>query len=60
MYKRNEKNTEMKLTKEEDNQFKKAKFCSICNKEFNSKEIKVRDHCHRTGKFREHLTKNAT
>ena len=32
--------------------FEKAEECHFCNKEFTKNDIKVRDHCHVTGKFR--------
>jgi len=42
----------LKLTKEEEQQFKDSKKCHICNKKYNKDDIKVRDHCHLTGVFR--------
>ena len=33
-------------------QFKDAKQCHFCNKEFSEDDVKVRDHCHVTGQFR--------
>ena len=33
-------------------EFKRAKECHICFKEFSLKDMKVRDHCHYTGKYR--------
>ncbi len=41
-----------KLNKEDRIKFKEAKKCHFCNKEFREDDIKVRDHCHITGKFR--------
>ena len=32
--------------------FKNAKSCHICNKEYNNEDVPVRDHCHVTGKYR--------
>ena len=40
------------LTNEEKLKFKRAKECHICFKEFSLKDMKVRDHCHYTGKNR--------
>ena len=40
------------LTKKEQTEFEKAKICWICQKRFNEKDKKVRDHDHFTGKFR--------
>ena len=41
-----------KLTKEQNVEFVTAKECHICFKKFSSKDRKVRDHCHHTGKHR--------
>ncbi|XP_057299355.1 uncharacterized protein LOC130629979 [Hydractinia symbiolongicarpus] len=41
------------LTDEERDGFNRARVCHICMEEFDDKDdIKVRDHCHFTGKFR--------
>ena len=40
------------LTKEQWTPYKRASKCHICFKPFNSKDPKVRDHCHYTGKYR--------
>ena len=40
------------LTNEQWKEHKKADKCHICNKPFNDKDPKVRDHCHHTGKYR--------
>ena len=45
-------NAEMKLTDEDQNNFNNATKCYLCNECFTEKNSKVRDHCHRTGKFR--------
>ena len=47
----------LKLTKQEREEFNKAEICHICNEEFykddsTAKMLKVRDHCHFTGKYR--------
>lgn len=40
------------MTKEDEDKFLKANECYICNKKYTDKDIKVRDHCHITGKYR--------
>ncbi|UYV67414.1 hypothetical protein LAZ67_5000503 [Cordylochernes scorpioides] len=40
-----------KLTNEDRQNYKTTKVCHICEKEFKKGDIKVRDHCHLTGKF---------
>ncbi|XP_030745136.1 uncharacterized protein LOC115874172 [Sitophilus oryzae] len=42
----------MDLTSEQRNNFNKATHCHVCEKPFDEKNIKVRDHCHLTGKYR--------
>ena len=42
----------LKMTKNDLDVFEKATECHICNKQYTSKDIRVRDHCHITGKFR--------
>ena len=44
--------TPMQLTPEEEQNFSIATHCHICKKLLQKNEIKVRDHCHLTGKFR--------
>ena len=46
------------MTKEDEKEFNKADECHICNKKYNDDDIKVRDHCHITGKYRAQLIKN--
>ena len=46
------KNQEMEMTREDKNLFFKAKDCCVCGCEFKDNKDKVRDHDHRTGKFR--------
>ena len=41
-----------KRTKEQKIEFISAKECHICFKKFSTKDRKVRDHCHYTGKYR--------
>jgi hypothetical protein len=40
------------LTKEEEESFSKARVCVICEKEFKTGDVKVRDHDHLNGKYR--------
>ena len=40
------------LTKKQWKRYEKASRCHICSKSFNSKDPKVRDHCHYTGRYR--------
>ena len=43
---------DMILTKDDEQNFKKADKCYICNKKYSAKDVHVRDHCHITGKYR--------
>ena len=45
-------NKKVIISKKEQNDFENAKSCHICNKEYNNKDVPVRDHCHVTGKYR--------
>ncbi|XP_036142915.1 uncharacterized protein LOC118645605 [Monomorium pharaonis] len=40
------------LTREEMRSFSDAKFCHICGKIFLATDLRVRDHCHITGRYR--------
>ena len=40
------------MTKDDEEKFQKAEECHICNKKYTNKDIRVRDHCHITGKYR--------
>ena len=43
----------MIISKKEQNDFKIAKSCHICNKKYyNNEDVPLRDHCHVTGKYR--------
>ena len=42
----------LKMTKEDEKKFQKAEECHICDKKYTDKDIRVRDHCHITGKYR--------
>ena len=45
-------NKDLLMTKQNEEDFKKAQECHICNEKYNDKETRVRDHCHITGKYR--------
>ena len=45
-------NKPLRMTKEDEEKFQKANKCHICNKKYTDEDIKVRDHCHITGKYR--------
>ena len=40
------------MRKTDDEDFKQAKECHICEEKYGKKDIRVRDHCHITGKYR--------
>ena len=42
----------MVLTKDDEQNFKNADKCDICSKMYYEKDVRVRDHCHITGKYR--------
>ncbi len=52
LHKRSEEFKKPKLEKDEWYTFQNAKKCHFCKVEFTDEDIKVRDHCHVTGKFR--------
>ena len=45
-------NKPLRMTKEDEEEFQKANECHICNIKYTNEDIKVRDHCHITGKYR--------
>ena len=45
-------NKPLRITKEDEEEFQKANECHICTKKYTNEDIKVRDHCHITGKYR--------
>ena len=45
-------NKPLRMTKDDEKKFQKAEECHICNKKYIDKDIRVRDHCHITGKYR--------
>ena len=40
------------ITKESNEDFKNSTECWICDNDYIYKDVKVRDHCHITGKYR--------
>ena len=45
-------NKPLRMTEVDEKEFKKATTCHICDKKYTEKDIRVRDHCHITGKYR--------
>ena len=45
-------NKALKMTKDDVVNLEKATSCHICDKQYTEKDIRVRDHCHITGKYR--------
>ena len=45
-------NKPLKMMQEDEEKFQKADECHICNNKYTDKDIRVRDHCHITGKYR--------
>ena len=45
-------NKPLRMTKDDEEKFQKAEECHICDKKYTDKDIRVRDHCHITGKYR--------
>jgi len=45
-------NKPLKMTDQDEEDFKKGEECHICNKKYNKTDKRVRDHCHVTGKYR--------
>ena len=45
-------NKPLLMTKEDEEAFKKATHCHICEKKYKVDDVTVRDHCHVTGKYR--------
>ena len=49
---RNNFNKPLKMTNEDKQHFKQTDKCHICNKKYSAKDVRERDHCHITGKYR--------
>ena len=45
-------NKPMKMTDEDKESFQRAEECHICKKPYDAGDVRVRDHCHVTGKYR--------
>lgn len=45
-------NRPLKMTEEDDTDFKKGDVSHICDKQYTEKGIRVRDHCHVSGIYR--------
>ena len=45
-------NKPLRMTKDDEEEFQKAQECHIFDKKYIDKDIRVRDHCHITGKYR--------
>ena len=45
-------NKPLRMTEDNEKEFQKANECHICNKKYNENDVRVRDHCHITGKYR--------
>ena len=46
-------NKELAMTKEDNEDFENSTKCCICDNDYINADIKVRDHCHITGKYRD-------
>ena len=40
------------MTKKDEEEFQKADRCHICEKKYTETDVRVKDHCHITGKYR--------
>ena len=45
-------NKPLKMTKDDEEKFQKADGCHIREKQYNTTDVRVRDHCHITGQYR--------
>ena len=45
-------NKPLKMTDEDEKDFQKVTKCHICDQQYKDKDVRVRDHCHITGKYR--------
>ena len=43
---------ELVMTKEDNKDFENSTKCWICDNDYIDNDVKVRDHCHITGKYR--------
>ena len=51
-------NKPLRMSDDDEQDFKQAKECHICDEKYGEKDIRVRDHCHITGKYRGSAHKN--
>ena len=49
---KNNLNKPLKMTDEDELRFKQTDKCHVCDKKYTDKDIRARDHCHITGKYR--------
>ena len=49
---KNHLNKEIVTTKEDNEEFENSTTCWVCDKYYIDTDVKVRDHCHVTGKYR--------
>ena len=47
------------MINEDELHLKQTDKCHICNKKYTNNDVRVRDHCHITGKYRGSAHKNA-
>ena len=45
-------NKPLKMSNEDEQEFKKSTRCHICDKKYDEEDVRVRDHCHITGVYR--------
>ena len=45
-------NKPLRMTEKNEEAFQKAEECHICDRKYTDKDVRVRDHCHITGKYR--------
>ena len=45
-------NKPIEITEDQEMEFLRSSTCHICGKGYNKYDVRVRDHCHVTGKYR--------
>ena len=45
-------NKQLEITEDNEENFKQADECQICRKKYDPTDVRVRHHCHITGKYR--------
>ena len=48
------------MTEVDEQRFKIMDGCNICGEKYTDKDVRIRDHCHITGKFRGSAHKSVT